>query len=130
MEWCNQELRSRGWSQKELADRSGVDTGYLSRILKREKELTFDTGAKLATGFGLESPVPLFVIAELIPPPEDMQSALKAMLTAVFDQLHEEDQETLVWMARSLLAKDESKVLDEKNGKSIRLRKKRPAVNT
>jgi transcriptional regulator with XRE-family HTH domain len=36
-QWLNRELEIRGWSRYKLHQTSGVDSGYISRILNREQ---------------------------------------------------------------------------------------------
>lgn len=46
---------SRGWSQFELADRSGFHKTYIGDLERAERNITIDNIAKLARGFGVEA---------------------------------------------------------------------------
>ena len=38
VEWIEQQLRDRGWSQSELSRRARIDKSYLSKILRGERQ--------------------------------------------------------------------------------------------
>ncbi|WP_159672340.1 helix-turn-helix domain-containing protein, partial [Streptomyces mexicanus] len=43
----------RGWSRKDLAERSGLSYPYISQLENGDREPSFDTLTKLAQAFGL-----------------------------------------------------------------------------
>ncbi|MEU1462589.1 helix-turn-helix transcriptional regulator [Streptomyces sp. NPDC005727] len=45
--------KERGWSRKELAERSGLSYPYISQLENGDREPSFDTLTKLAQTFGL-----------------------------------------------------------------------------
>lgn len=53
--WLRQELRARRLSQRQLADRSGVDHSTISRILTSGHVPTLRTAVRLAQGLGAEA---------------------------------------------------------------------------
>ena len=53
--WLRQELRARRLSQRQLADRSGVDHSTISRILTSGHVPTLRTAVRLAQGLGADA---------------------------------------------------------------------------
>jgi transcriptional regulator with XRE-family HTH domain len=51
-EWLQTQLRARRMSQRQLADRSGVDHSTISRLTRSERVPSLDTATKLAEAFG------------------------------------------------------------------------------
>jgi transcriptional regulator with XRE-family HTH domain len=51
--WIQQELDKRGWDQAELARRSGVRPGSISRVMSRERSAGPDFCIALARGLNL-----------------------------------------------------------------------------
>jgi transcriptional regulator with XRE-family HTH domain len=65
--WVSKEIGSRGWSDSELARRIGIHPSTVSRILNRERNLTWDFCAGVARAFGMPAD-DIFRRAELLPP--------------------------------------------------------------
>ena len=63
--WLNQELESRGWSQRELARRSGLSSAQVSSVLGNKRTATWDFCAATAGAMGLH-PVDVFQRAGLM----------------------------------------------------------------
>ena len=62
--FIEQEMAKRGWSQNELAERSSLGSGTISRIMTRQNSPSLDSleAMAVALGYTLESFI-LFVIA-------------------------------------------------------------------
>ena len=55
-EWLRAELKARRMSQRQLAERSGVDHSTISRIVSFDREPSLGTATKLARGLRLLGP--------------------------------------------------------------------------
>lgn len=53
IDWIEEELTRKGWNRNDLSIRSGVDSGYLSRILNRERGYGPDTVLSIAQALDL-----------------------------------------------------------------------------
>lgn len=54
VDWLNAQLNERGWKSSELARRSDIDSGYLSRILSGERNPGIDTYSQIAQALDLK----------------------------------------------------------------------------
>ena len=59
VEWLEEEMKLRGWSQAELARRSGIHTGHLSNVLSRERMPGLDFCVAIAKAFKISPLIPL-----------------------------------------------------------------------
>lgn len=67
-DYIRQQRSDRGWTQQELADRSGVKRAYLSRIETGDNKLPgADTRRRLAAVFGVSHEAILIAAGELLP---------------------------------------------------------------
>jgi transcriptional regulator with XRE-family HTH domain len=66
--WLEEELESRGWSQRELARRAGIAHTTVSYVLAGRQAPSWDFCAAIAEALGL-APTEVFVLAGLLPPP-------------------------------------------------------------
>ena len=49
------QLRCRGWSQRDLAERTGLQESYISRVLHSNANCTFGTAGKLLFTLGIRA---------------------------------------------------------------------------
>lgn len=68
--WVKKELKVRGWSQRELAKRSGVSHTLVSDALRGDRPITFDFCKAVAKGFNepIWNVFRLAGVAENVPP--------------------------------------------------------------
>ncbi len=101
-DFIQQELKKRGWSQADLARRSGMTTGGISMLLTQTRKPSPDTLNILAKVFNYP-PEKLFIIAGLLPK-ESEASSQKEELLYLFDQLPEKERSDLLKYIRINLA--------------------------
>jgi transcriptional regulator with XRE-family HTH domain len=65
VEWMEEEIARRGWTQAELAKRAGVFQSAIGGIMSREKALSALQARRIAQALGM-SQHRLFVLAQLI----------------------------------------------------------------
>jgi len=65
--WLTTEMNTRGWSNSELARRSGMAHSTISMIISGQKKPGWDFCAGIAGAFG-EAPDKVFRLAGLLPP--------------------------------------------------------------
>lgn len=65
--WLNYECRSRGWSHRQLGERSGISGAMVSRVIAEKQPAGWDFCLGVATALG-KDPVEVFVLAGLLPP--------------------------------------------------------------
>lgn len=99
-EWIEEQLRERGWKQADLARESGLDTGYLSRIINMERRIGPESCVAIANALMLP-PDLVFTKAGLLP--SKPQDDITREATHLFDQLSDADQETVLIMMRALV---------------------------
>jgi transcriptional regulator with XRE-family HTH domain len=63
--WLTQELETRGWSQRELARRSGLSSAQVSSVLNNKRTATWDFCAAVALAMGF-NPIDVFRRAGLM----------------------------------------------------------------
>lgn len=98
--WLQTELDQRGWKQSDLAKRSGMDSGLLSRLLNGERKPGVDTCRAIAKAFNLKD-IQVLAIAGLatdsgLPKFNPVVEAAASML----NDLSPEDQEEIRAMIR------------------------------
>jgi len=54
--WLKGQLEARRWSQRALAERSGVDHSTISRLIHHDRNPSLDTVRKLAAALGVTAP--------------------------------------------------------------------------
>jgi transcriptional regulator with XRE-family HTH domain len=89
VDWLNKELNERGWSNSELAKRSGMAPSTISMIISRQSKPGWDFCAGLAKALG-ESPDKLFRLAGLLPPlpdPAKTEPDQAAMIREIYQVL-------------------------------------------
>lgn len=78
--WTMEELRSRGWSQAELARRAEVDPGAITVFLQGKTSPKISTIEKIARGFGYDPSAMLLVGVRLSRLPHDRRDHVLALL--------------------------------------------------
>lgn len=104
IEWLNEELNRRGWSQNELGRRSGMSGANVSLVTSGKQKITFDFVAAVAKALG-KRPEPLFRMAGLIPAFRgDVESVSDQEFLELLSALPPEDRRNLRRYAEFLLA--------------------------
>jgi transcriptional regulator with XRE-family HTH domain len=97
-DWLQAEIHRRGWNQAELARRSGITSGQISRVLKREQSAGLDTMRAVARA--LDVPLfEVFVSAGLLPAHSERDSLVQQLIDMLAD-LPRADQEEILELAR------------------------------
>lgn len=65
--WLSQELKSRNWSGRELARKTGLSPSLVTKTLSGERGPSADFCVKVAEALG-EAPEKLLRMAEILPP--------------------------------------------------------------
>jgi len=99
-DWIEARLQERDWKQADLARASGMDTGFLSRILSGTAQAGLDTCVAIANALMLP---PDLVLTKAGLLPQKSQDDITREATHLFDQLSDEDQETVLIMMRALV---------------------------
>ena len=68
--WVSEEIERRGWSQGELARRSGISRPLISQVLAGDVPPSADFGIKIAHALG-EAPEKVLRLAGILPASED-----------------------------------------------------------
>ena len=101
-EFIQQELVKRGWSQADLARRSGMTTGGVSMLLNQTRKPSTDTLNIIAQVFNYSREEVYRIAGLLSAVPES--SAQKEELLHLFDQLPEKEKKDLLKYIRINLA--------------------------
>ncbi len=123
LEWLRDEMKARNWQPKDLSDASNITLTQVTRVLKGEQEPGRKFLQAIAAGLHYprlvlyyragwlgREPVRVRRIGE--PAGDVALQELRAEqeeLLAIFDQLSDEDQETLIWMARGFRERNKAK---------------------
>ena len=75
-DWLLDQLKRRGWSQRELARRAGLPQASVSKSLTGERNATADTCVKVAGALDV-SPILVLTKAGIIPPQPDRDPRLE-----------------------------------------------------
>jgi len=101
--WLNEKMKERGWNQTETAQKAKLSRTTISDFLAGTAPIGFEACNKLAKAFNVYPPE-VFRIAGLIPAiPE--KDAKTETLVFRFSQLNNEDQQTILDLAKFLLRK-------------------------
>lgn len=103
--WLLEQIESRGWTVQELSRRADVAAPTLWNVINRKRSAGPALLSSLAAALGV-SEIYVFNLAGLFVQPVASLSGRSVEILSIFDGLSEEDQETLLWMARSLLRKE------------------------
>lgn len=71
--WINEEIKQRGWSQRELARRSGVSNTLISKVMSDDVPASWEFCLAIAKPLG-KSPLEVFQIAGLLDGPNGEQA--------------------------------------------------------
>jgi transcriptional regulator with XRE-family HTH domain len=99
-EWLQSELDKRGWRQADLARRSGIHTGHLSKVLSRERMPGVEFCNGVALAFGLPE-IEVLQHAGLVSASPQETPGIKELVYQ-FSQLSDEDQQTILAIVRGL----------------------------
>lgn len=106
--WLDSELQRRGWSQAELARRTGVTGAFVHALVRGKRGASLQTCVALARGLGF-APGDVAVKAGLLPgealPDPDMATALGLLRT-----LDEPGRRYALVILRALAACDEEEL--------------------
>ena len=98
--WLQHEMDARGWSQSELARRSGFTAPAINKVLNRERLPGVDICRGIAKAFGL-SDIQVLEIAGLATDKDRVKfSPIVEATAAMLNELSENDQEEIRAMVR------------------------------
>ena len=100
-DWVERELDRLGWKQADLARAAGMDTGYLSKILSGASNAGPESCVAIARA--LNYPPDLVFRKAGILPDGPRETSTSNELVFLFDQLDDEDQQTLLIMVRAIV---------------------------
>jgi transcriptional regulator with XRE-family HTH domain len=100
--WLQNQLDARGWRQADLVRASGIHSGYLSKLLNRERMPGVETCQAIAKAFNMRD-TDVMKIAGLAAntSPDDQTPSLRELISK-FTQLSNERQESILDMVRAL----------------------------
>jgi transcriptional regulator with XRE-family HTH domain len=99
--WLNEALRSRGWSNSELARRAGIAPSAISMILSGQRGVGPDICNALARALDVP-PSLVFQKAELLPNEAGIAPGIRE-LSHLYDQLNDQDQKEVLTVVRALV---------------------------
>lgn len=97
--WLNYECRSRGWSHRQLGDRSGISGAMISRVIAEKQPAGWDFCKAMADTLG-KDPVEVFRMAGLLP--EESHGEDEPALLHHYRQLSPPNQRAALAMLRGL----------------------------
>lgn len=97
--WLNYECRSRGWSHRQLGDRSGISGAMISRVIAEKQSAGWDFCKAMADTLG-KDPVEVFRMAGLLP--EESHGEDEPALLHHYRQLSPGNQLAALAMLRGL----------------------------
>ena len=103
--WLFTELKLRDWTQADLANKSGLSQGAISKVVNKQRKPGFDFCEGLSRA--LKLPVETIFEAAGLLPPIAKSTAQKEQLNYLYDHLKEVGQEDLISYAHFLLEKQE-----------------------
>ena len=105
--WLVAEIENRGWTQAELARRSGTSRTSISDLISGKHPAGFDLCVGISQAFKI-TPESVLRMAGLLPEGNPNHEK-ETMLLSIFNHLPEEQKTTLVDYASWLLSKNEKK---------------------
>lgn len=91
--WLWRELTRREWTQQDLARRSGISVGHISRLMSGEREFGMEAYTAIAPALRM-SLEDLFRLAGVLPPEPDGEGV--AALLATLGKLPKDEQGRLL----------------------------------
>jgi transcriptional regulator with XRE-family HTH domain len=102
-EWLEAELQERGWNAQDLARTAGIHPSHLYRVLNRERNPGPDVCVAIAAALRLP-PDLVFRQAGILPDaPISEPSTETRQMMALFNQLSDDDQRSILVMLRALV---------------------------
>ena len=111
-----EELAKRGWNRNELAIRSKVDSGYVSRILNRERKAGPDTLLSFADAPDIP-PLIMFQWAGWIPEGVTEKRISEQVAAYKLSELSDDQIDNVLAYIEFIQARDDYKLRSEKKGK-------------
>jgi transcriptional regulator with XRE-family HTH domain len=96
-EWLNNEMKTRNMNQVELAQKSGVTTAQISRILSGQRGAEGKTLVAIAKGLRLPAEQ-VFRKAGLLPPATKSDEETERIIYETADLTEQEKQEVLAFI--------------------------------
>lgn len=122
-DWLRDKLNEMGWTQAELARRSGVSAPQITRLLSGERGIGEQSISSIARALRLP-PETVFRAAGLLPPEPEYVPLLDEW-NAVFYELTPDEQQEMIDIAR--LKVDRRKSPGQQSNQKSPSRSKRPA---
>jgi transcriptional regulator with XRE-family HTH domain len=107
IDWLRNELRERGWTQAELARRSGISPAHITKALNGERGFGEQSIRAIANAFNLPAEH-VFRMAGVLPPVSAEKSKM-AELSYLLNMLDDDDLDELIRFARFRLEDKEKK---------------------
>lgn len=101
--WLRQEMARREWRPADLARKSGLSTGFLSKLLKGERRAGIDACRMIARALGMQD-IEVLRHAGLAEPEPSTDSPMIRQLIFEFSQLEPDEQEQILKILRALNA--------------------------
>jgi transcriptional regulator with XRE-family HTH domain len=96
--WLVEEMKKRGWSQRELSRRSGLPQSTLSQAIRGKRKITPDVCTGIAQALG-ESPEYVMRLAGILPPASlEDDSTLQELIELVRHLSPENRQDVLEYI--------------------------------
>lgn len=106
-DWLLREINERGWSQADLSRAANVSRTAISNVLSQQRQPGPDFCQSIAKAFGYPAAT-VFQKAGILPPNSELDQQTEEMIH-LFDKLTEEQQETMIGMARFFVERREGK---------------------
>lgn len=121
-EWLHNQLKEHGWTQAELARRSGISPSQITRVLSGSRGLGEQSVRAIADAFKLP-PEEVYRAASLLPPISKERSQLSE-LTYLINLLDDDNLQEVIDYARHRLEKQEGKKQTSRRGTPARIANK------
>ena len=107
-DWLLDQMRERGWSKADLARASGLDTGYISNVFNRKRNVGAQACLQFAKAFHLPDSVVLQAAGLMAgrPLPSEADATINE-INEIYARLPRGDQEELLEFSRMKLRRQE-----------------------